>query len=163
MRAPRENTLFFLMVFGAILLQLIPWPLAFSAFKPWLLGLVVAYYALESPGQMSLGFAFLIGLFADTVSGVQLFGEQALRLTILVYILLRFRYRIRFFPLWQQTLAIGALLLNDCVLTLWVHWLAHGETPRWSFWLSPLTAALLWPLIFFAFDRLRFIVRVRRQ
>ena len=35
-------------------------------------------------------------------------GEQALRLCALVFIALRFRSRLRFFPMWQQALAVLA-------------------------------------------------------
>ena len=67
--------------------------------------------------MVSLGLAFAIGLGADVIHGVML-GEQALRLTVLVFIVLRFRARLRFFPMWQQALAVLALLLNDRIIEL---------------------------------------------
>ena len=56
---------------------------------------------------------------ADLVSG-SLLGEQALRLCVLAFIVLRFRARLRFFPLWQQALALLVLLINDRVVVLMV-------------------------------------------
>jgi rod shape-determining protein MreD len=161
MRIRKESTLFFMLVAASLLLQLIPLPESLNPFKPWFLGLVVAYFTLESPARLSLGLAFLLGLCADVLNGV-LFGEHALRLTILVYVLLRFRYRLRFFPLWQQTAAITALLLNDRVLTVWARMtLGNYGWPPLNFWFSPLSTLLLWPMLFLAFDRLRQLTRVR--
>lgn len=154
MRIRNEGTLFMLLVIAALTLQLVPWPESASPFKPWFLGMIVAYFTLESPGRISLGLAFLLGLGADLLTGV-LFGENAFRLTILVYILLRFRYRLRFFPLWQQTAAMGAIFLNDRVLTVWLRMLGNYGWPPTEFWLAPLSAMMLWPLLFLALDRMR--------
>ena len=160
MRIRNEGTLFFLLIVTALTLQLIPWPEAASPFKPWFLGMVIAYFTLEAPGRITLGQAFLLGLCADVLTGV-LFGENAFRLTILVYVLLRFRYRLRFFPLWQQTAAIGGIFLNDRVLTVWLRMLGNYGWPPADFWFAPLSAMLMWPLLFLTLDRLRRRSRAR--
>ncbi len=162
MRIRNERTLFLLLILVALVLQRIPWPESAAAFKPWFLGLVVAYFTLEVPGRISLGLAFVLGLCADLVTGVGvLFGEHAFRLTILVYVLLRFRYRLRFFPLWQQTAAIGAIFLNDSVLTVWVRMLGNYGWPPARFWFAPMTGMLVWPILFLSLDHLRQLARVR--
>ena len=104
----------------AFLLQLTPLPLALAAFKPYWLALVTIYWAIEAPHRVGLGFAFLIGLGGDLLIG-QVLGEQALRLVVLVFIVLRFRSRLRFFPIGQQSLAVLALLLNDRMVVLRAH------------------------------------------
>jgi rod shape-determining protein MreD len=160
-RIRNEATLFLILIAASLVLQLVPWPETLAPFKPWFLGIVVSYFTLESPGRMTLGFAFVLGLIADVLPGVVLFGEHAFRLTILVYILLRFRYRLRFFPLWQQTAAMGAIFLNDAVLSVWVLKFANYGWPPLRFWLAPFVAMLLWPAIFLSLDRLRQLTRVR--
>ena len=55
-----------------------------------------------------------LALLGDVLAG-ELLGEQAARLCVLGFIVLRFRPRLRFFPMWQQALAVLALLLNDRV------------------------------------------------
>lgn len=142
----------------AILLGLLPVPDLLAGLKPYWLGLLVIYWALETPDQVGLGAAFLLGLLADLVYGM-LFGEQALRLCIIAFLVLRFRARLRFFPLSQQALAVLALLLNDRVVVLAVR-VASGEgTPASSFWLSPITGMLLWPWLFLLLDQLRLRAR----
>ena len=138
----------------ALVLGLLPMPAAIAPLRPYWLALAVAYWVLEEPDRVGLGFAFFIGLVADLCFG-NLLGEQALRLTILAFILQRFRARLRFFPLSQQALAIGALLLNDRIVTAALHF-ALGESiaPPLS-WLTPVIGMLLWAPLFLLFDTLR--------
>ena len=137
-----------------LLLGLLPLPSGLQPLRPYWLALVVAYWVIEAPDKAGLGFAFLLGLVADLMFGT-LLGEQALRLVIMTFILQRFRTRLRFFPLSQQALAIGLLLLNDRVVTGAIH-LGLGEPALpWSFWWAPLLGMLLWPPLFLLLDALR--------
>ena len=104
----------------ALLLGLLPLPPSIAPLRPYWLALVVAVLGAGGTGPRRPGFAFVVGIVADLAFG-SLLGEQALRLTIMVFILKRFRARLRFFPLSQQALAIGALLVNDRVVTAAVH------------------------------------------
>lgn len=138
----------------AILLALVPLPPSLAPLRPYWLALVVAYWVLESPDRAGLGFAFICGLVADVALGAIL-GEQALRMVILAFILDRFRTRLRFFPTWQQALVIGALLINDRIVTAVVHVLVNAPQPAAMYWLSPLTGTLLWGPMFVLLDALR--------
>ncbi|AXA84802.1 rod shape-determining protein MreD [Lysobacter oculi] len=138
----------------AILLALLPLPTAISPLRPYGLALVMAYWVLETPERAGLGFAFFCGLLADFASGAIL-GEQALRMVILAFILDRFRTRLRFFPTWQQALVIGALLLNDRIVSAVVHALVNAPQGPAAYWLSPLAGALMWGPVFLVLDALR--------
>ncbi len=83
----------------SLLLMLMPLPDALVPLKPYWPALVLIYWSLEAPERVSLGLAFLVGLGADLLDGA-LLGEQALRLAALTFIVLRFRARLRFFPMW---------------------------------------------------------------
>lgn len=154
--------LFWGSLFGCYLLQLMPLPQPLLPLKPFWLAIVLIYWALETPEQVTLGLAFLLGLAGDVFAG-ELLGEQALRLCILCFILLRFRSRLRFFPMWQQSLAVLALLLNDRIVLLMVRAIAGQSPPPASFWLAPLTGALAWPWVFLLFDDLRTRLRARES
>lgn len=138
----------------ALLLGLLPLPEALQPLRPYWLALVVAYWVIEDPDRVGLGFAFLVGLLADLAFG-SLIGEQALRLVVMTFILQRFRARMRFFPLSQQALAIGALLLNDRIVTAAVHLTLGLPDPPGMAWLAPLVGLLLWAPVFLALDALR--------
>jgi len=138
----------------ALLLALLPMPVALQPLRPYWLALVIAYWVMEDPDRVGLGFAFLIGVIADLVVG-NLLGEQALRLVVITFILQRFRARLRFFPMSQQALAIGALLLNDRIVTAAIRLTLSEPALPGNAWLSPLLGMLLWIPVFVLLDGLR--------
>ena len=142
----------------ALLLGLLPMPDYLAPFKPYWLGLVLCYWLLEAPARVGLGLAFILGLVADLLYG-NLLGEQALRLCILAFIVLRFRARLRFFTLTQQALAVFALMVNDRAVVLMVRLLSGEGMPPWLFWVSPGVALLLWPWLFLLLDDIRLKLR----
>ncbi len=87
-------------------------------------------------------------------------AKHALGLVILVFLLERFRARIRFFPPWQQAIAVLALLLNDRVIHLWIIMLEGNAWPSWQWWLAPALGVLCWPWLFLLLDGLRRRARV---
>ncbi|MBT2145655.1 MULTISPECIES: rod shape-determining protein MreD [unclassified Rhodanobacter] len=144
----------------ALLSMLVPLPGVLEPFKPYWPALFLLYWSLESEDRVTLGLAFIVGLVADLLNGMVL-GEQALRLCALVFIALRFRSRLRFFPMWQQALAVLALLLNDRILLLIVRMLAGASLPPASWWISPFVGAALWPFLFLLLDDLRARLRIQ--
>jgi len=144
----------------AILLGLVPLPGALQPLRPYWLGLVVAYWVIEDNERVGLTFAFLMGLVGDLAFGSVL-GEQALRLTVMAFILQRFRSQLRFFPIAQQALAIGGLLLNDRVVSAAVHLALGLPQLPWTYWLAPVLGMLLWAPLFLVMDALRFSRRAR--
>lgn len=154
MRRQRPGWLLPVSVLIALLLGLLPLAPTLQPLRPFWLALVVAYWTIEDPDNIGLGFAFLVGLLADLAFG-SLLGEQALRLVVMSFILQRFRARLRFFPLSQQALAIGGLLLNDRIVTAAIHIVFDLPVAPPLSWLSPLLGMLLWPLIFLLIDGLR--------
>jgi rod shape-determining protein MreD len=143
-----------LSVFVALLLGLLPLPAGLQPLRPYWLALAVAYWVIEDPDRAGLGFAFGVGVLADLAFG-GLLGEQALRLTVMAFILQRFRSQLRFFPLPQQALAIGGLLVNDRVVSAAVHFALGEPQLPWSFWWAPLLGMALWGPVFLLLDTLR--------
>jgi len=154
MRIRGLNWLFWGGIVASFLLQLTPLPAVLLPFKPYWLALVLIYWMIELPERVPLGLCFTLGLVGDVLGG-EVLGEQALRLCILCFIVLRFRSRLRFFPMWQQTLAVFALLLNDRVVYLMVHAVAGDPPPDLDFWFAPVAGMLAWRWLFLLFDDLR--------
>ncbi len=154
MRRTRNGWVLPASVLLALLLALLPLPLLLQPLRPYWLALVLAYWVIEEPERVGLGFVFIVGLIADISFG-GLLGEQALRLVVMAFILQRFRARMRFFPLSQQALAIGGLLLNDRIVASAIH-LAIGEPMLpWAYWWAPVLGMLLWAPLFVLLDALR--------
>lgn len=138
----------------ALVLTIVPLPEAVAAWRPYWVALVVIYWHLETDHLRSLGVAFAVGLLLDLATGT-LLGQHALSLVIINFLVARFRNRLRFFPPWQQALAIGALLFNDRIIQLWIVGLVERGWPDWSWWLPPVTGMLVWPWLFLALDAMR--------
>jgi rod shape-determining protein MreD len=154
MTRARHPWLLPLSVFVALLLALLPLPATLQPLRPYWLALAVAYWVIEDPDRAGLGFAFGVGVLADLAFG-GLLGEQALRLTVMAFILQRFRSQLRFFPLPQQALAIGGLLVNDRVVSAAVHFAVGEPQLPWTFWWAPLLGMLLWAPVFLLLDTFR--------
>ncbi|NZA27164.1 rod shape-determining protein MreD [Luteimonas sp. SJ-92] len=151
MKRPARAWLLPLSVLVALLLGLLPLPPGLQPFRPYWLALVVAYWVIEDHDRAGLGLAFAVGLIGDLAFG-GLLGEQALRLTVMAFILQRFRNQLRFFPIAQQALAIGGLLLNDRVVAAAIH-VALGEPQLpWMYWLAPVLGMLLWAPLYVLLD-----------
>ena len=144
----------------AIVLTLVSLPPALDALRPYWVALVLIYWCLETQGLVTLGMAFSIGLLLDLLTG-SLLGQHALSLVILVYLVTRFRARLRFFPTWQQALSVFALLLNDRIILLWIVSLRGDPLPSLDFWLPPIMGTLLWLPVFLLLDRFRGNMRRR--
>lgn len=150
----RQHWLLPLSLVVALLLGLLPLPAWLQPLRPYWLALALVYWVLQAPTRIGLGVAFALGVVADLAFG-GLLGEQALRLVIIAFIVQRFRAQLRFFPLSQQALAIGGLLLNDRVVSAALHLMLGEPQLPWSFWWAPLLGMLLWAPVFLLLDTLR--------
>jgi rod shape-determining protein MreD len=160
MRGRESGWLVALTLAVVILLSLLPLPAPLVPFEPYWVALVVIYWALETHDGISMGTAFVTGIVLDVLSG-SVMGMHALSLVVMVFLVQRFRPRLRFFPPWQQALSVLALLVNDRVILIWIT-VALGEPlPTWKYWLPPVVALAIWPWLFLFMDRARAAVRRR--
>lgn len=152
------------LIYGSFALGLVfavlPLPAVLQSVRPYLLAMLLAYWLMEAPSRVGLGTAFVVGLCADILTA-SLLGEQAFRLVVLTYIVQHFRARLRFFPLWQQAVAIGLLLLNDRIISWLIHLFAGSPSHGWMYWLAPLLGVLLWPWLYVLLDLARLRARER--
>ena len=163
MTSSRESrSLIFLTIMAAIFLSLLPLPEVLSPFKPYWVAIVLIYWSLETQDVITLGLAFLIGLVLDILSG-SLVGLHALSLVVMVFLVQRFRSRLRFFPPWQQALSVLGLLVNDRIILIWITVLLGESLPTWKYWLPPLVGMALWPWLFLLLDRIRARLRLNRS
>jgi len=153
-------TVIFVTLVVAIALTLVPMPPLLDLMRPYWVALVVIYWSLETQDKISLGMAFTLGLALDLLTA-SLLGLHALSLVIIVYLVARFRARLRFFPPWQQALSVLALLVNDRIILLWIISLRGEPLPSLAFWLPPIVGTLLWPWLFLLLDHYRGVMRHR--
>ncbi len=131
----------------AVLLTLAPLPRAVSLLRPDWVALVLVYWCLAIPDRIGVGSAWVLGLFLDGLYG-SLFGEQALAKALLAFLTLRFSLRLRVFPRWQQSLAVGILIAVSDVWVLMVKSLVQGIAPIWSDTAPMIANVIIWPFLF---------------
>lgn len=161
MKHPRDKQWLVISVVFALLLNLLPLPLAIEGFKPYWLGMVLVYWLLNTSGKLGLGFAFALGLLGDVCQG-NLLGEQALRCVIIAFLILRFRTRLSVRAPMNLGMLLLPLFINDRVVQ-WVVLRLNGyEVNQYTFWMGALVAAVLWPMFDVLLTRLR-VYRGRRS
>jgi len=138
----------------AIIIEIVPLPGVLQAFRPPLPVMVMIYCAMMWPERFGVGTAFCLGICLDILHG-QLLGQNALALTVVTYLTLRFHLQIRIFPLWQLTITVLALLTLDAFLQSLVEGLAGIAPAGLTRWARVLAGAILWPLVLGIMDRLR--------
>lgn len=144
MQASENKLIIFLTFFIAFILMLLPMPFSIVWYRPaWIL-LVLIYWTMMRPQFINMGCAFFLGILMDVINGTVL-GEHALSLVIVIYFVDKIYYRLRLFPLIQQSMLI--------LLFVWLYQLLLfctqgflGRLPEtWHYWGQGLTSMLIWP------------------
>ncbi len=131
---------------AALLLAVYPL-VEWNIYRPQLVALLVIYWALAIPQQLSVLMVWLVGLLQDLVEG-SLLGLHALSLVLLAYLCLLSYQRIRNFALWQQSCWVFMLIAIHQLLGDWVDSLSGQQSQPFDFLYSALVSALCWPLLY---------------
>lgn len=155
----RTNLIIGLTFVAALLLSVMPMPPPMDLGRPMWLAMVVAYWVMALPHRVGLLTAWVTGLATDVLYG-QLFGQHALVMTLVAWMILLLHQRIRRFPLWQQSLVMLPVLGIAQMILLWLNSLTGSRPPTLLFLLPAVVSAVLWPWVFSVLRviRLRFHV-----
>jgi rod shape-determining protein MreD len=119
---------------------------------PWV-ALAVIYWSMRQPGRYGVGTAWAIGLVLDVLKGTVL-GEHSLMLAIVAFLTIKFCQRLRVFPIWQQTAAIGAIAAVYVLIGVWIDGMT-GDVEGGLLRLLPIFSAILvWPPLRWVSNRL---------
>lgn len=143
----------------AIILTILPMPNAIGFIKPQWLMLVLICWSLILPSKVSVGIAWLSGIFLDILENSML-GEHALIFTIIIYILIKFHARINFFTFLQKALIVLGLVFMGYVLQYWIEDLNSQKINKMVYFSSCLITAILWPWAFALLTSLTRRVRI---
>lgn len=135
-----------LSILAALLLSVMPMPDPVSLGRPMWLAMVLAYWVMALPHRVGLLTAWLAGLVSDVLFG-QLFGQNALVMTLVVWMVLLLYQRIRRFPLWQQSLVMLPVFGIAQMVLLWLNSLSGNRPPTLLFLLPAVVSAVLWPWV----------------
>jgi len=139
---------------AALLLELIPLPEWARFLRPQWSVLVLIYWSIAVPQRVGVGYAWLVGLIQDVLTGT-LLGQHALGMIFVAFIANRLHKRIRVFPLWQQSMLVLLMLLVDQLLQFWTLGVI-GQSPKGlSYWVPAFAGMLLWPWMFIVLRDIR--------
>ncbi|BEV72517.1 MULTISPECIES: rod shape-determining protein MreD [unclassified Paludibacterium] len=130
----------------AILIDLLPLPVSTALWLPDFIALLILYWVINQPRRVSVGTAFTLGIIAD-VASTGMFGQHALAYSITSYMALLRQRQLIMFNLGQQTLAVLALMLTNQLIMVATRMATGSAFIGWSYFIPPLTGAILWPLL----------------
>ncbi len=138
--------------YGAVALSLIvafaltsvPLPEWANPWRPAWVAIVVIYWCLAIPERIGVLFAWAIGLLLDVLHGAIL-GQHALGLAFVAYVAVLYHQQVRVFPLVQQSLVVGSLVVVYLGGELLVYNFLGSKPYGSQYLLGAMTSALLWP------------------
>lgn len=140
----------------AFLLATVPLPEWIDAWRPAWVVLVFTYWCMALPDRINIGTGWLVGLLLDVQQGT-LLGQNALSMVLIAYFVMYMHKRLRVFPLLQQSLLVGLMVVCQLFLALWIMGMIGTIYHVWSYWLPAVSSMILWPWLF------RILRNVRRQ
>lgn len=138
----------------AMMLMLMPLPDWAQAYRPEWLMLVLIYWCMALPNKVGIGIAWILGLCVDVIQGA-LLGQHAIGFAITAYIAIRFHQRVRNYPLHQQSLFVGMILLPYMSISLWILGILGEDPKSWLYWAPVVTSVLIWPWIYIVMRAIR--------
>lgn len=138
----------------ALMLTMMPLPEWARFIRPQWVTMVLIYWCMALPGRVSVGWGWVMGLLLDVAHGSVL-GQHALSLTLIAYVVTLLYQRLRLFPLSQQAIIVALLIFMQLLVTLWIKGATGAAPDSWSYWLTALTSAVLWPWSFMVLRDLR--------
>lgn len=156
----RSMAFILLSVFAALIIAVMPLPIALEPYRPDVVLLVLVYWSLALPHRVNIVLAWLAGLVIDLALGSPL-GSHSLAYSIIIYVTASNYQKIRNYSVWQQALLLSLFLALYYLLLFWInHFLLDIYFLPQYLW-PVLTGALCWPWVFFLLRKYRRHFRVR--
>lgn len=143
-----------LSIVAALMLSIFPLPDWAEPFRPSWVALTLIYWSMTLPNNYSVGSAWIAGLVLDVAQGT-LLGQNALALSLVIYITVKFHLQLRQFPMLQLSATVFAMLAVYQFILFWINGVAGVASPAATYWGPVVTGALLWPALNIVFVGLR--------
>jgi rod shape-determining protein MreD len=137
----------------ALILSVFPLPYELRWWRPEFVLVVVIYWMLLMPLNISLVLICVLGLFQDLLESVP-FGQHSLGLVIVSYVCILSYQRVQNFSVWKQACWVFVLIGIAQLTDNWVQGMAGRALSGVAFLYPAFTSALIWPLCQFWLDRL---------
>lgn len=138
---PASGGYIYLSLLAALALDLSPFG-HLPGMPDWF-AMTLAFWCVHQPLKVGMGAGFLFGLMMD-VANASVMGQHALAYVLLAFAAGGLSRRILWFPLGKQALHVLPLLLGAQLVMLLLRMATGAEFPGLLYFLSSLTATLLW-------------------
>lgn len=155
----KKNAIFQLLILVflfvvALVLEIIPWPAGFQGLRPAWIVLVLIYWVLALPNKVSVGFAFLVGLFWDVILG-SILGVHALVLSVALYFIAKYHLILRNLSLWLQGILVMLYISLIRFAIFCIEFLLHSAEFNTQELLGAVISGILWPWVFLLMRHIR--------
>jgi rod shape-determining protein MreD len=137
-----------------LLLSVAPMPDFMEIGRPLWLAMFLTFWTLALPHRVGLSTAWVFGLAEDVLYG-NLLGQNALILSLVVFLVQSLQQRLRVFPIWQQGFVLLVVFGISQLVQLWLNTLTGNRPPTLVFLTPSLVSALLWPWVYLVLRDLR--------
>ena len=143
----RRTSVIIITLILALVLNLIPYPDWMQYAKPDWVTLVLFYWCLALPHRVGVGTGGFIGLVQDVLY-YSLLGQNGIGKAFVAMVAVVSHRRMRMYHLWQQCVVVFCVSSLEIVLKLWIYRVSNQTDILLVYWLSALTTALFWPVIY---------------
>ena len=112
---------------------------------PWVV-IILLYWILMKPQYVSIGIAWIIGVFLDAIYNTTI-GEHGLALVLIAFVLTRFRNKIISLGFWKSSLVIFGLIFLYQTIQFLMKLYSGDYINYWDFLSKTAISALVWPLL----------------
>jgi rod shape-determining protein MreD len=130
----------------ALMLSIAPLPDWAEPFRPTWVLLTLIYWSMTLPNKFSVGSAWIAGLVLDVAQGT-LLGQNALALSLVIYVTVKFHLQLRQFPVLQLSATVFALLALYQFILFWINGVAGIPVAAVNYWGPVISGTLLWPIV----------------
>ena len=130
----------------ALVLSVVALPETAARLRPAMVPMVAFYWTLAHPDRFGIVIGFCLGLLLDALTGT-LLGSHALALTVTCFVVAKAARVLRFFPLWQQSLALLPVWGLYAFMLFWIDGVTGRNADAMMRFMPVVTTALAWPLM----------------
>lgn len=132
---------------AAMVLMLIPLPESVRLWRPEWLALTLIFWNMTLPKNVGIAIAWMLGLCVDVIHGT-LLGQHALGFAVTAYLTIRYHMQVREYPLYQQAIFVGIVLLPYMGISFWILGVLGEGYGTWMYWAPILSSMVVWPGVY---------------
>lgn len=138
----------------SIILMLIKLPIWMDYLRPQFILLTLIFWAQDLSPKFIMTSAWILGLFIDVIYNVA-FGQHALVLVVIAYIIIQWQVKMKFFSLMQKLIFVYMLAFIYLLPQFYMFLFNNGVNNAWLYCLSPAISGLTLPFWQIIIDKIK--------